>query len=162
MENPDFEQFDRVVLVITKEYIDNEDFEHVNDILTKLMENSIKNENKLSLIIDGYDNDLRELYEIPEIRNYFQTLDRLFPYWFYFVNRKTEEKYSSLVIIMLLLVPLEVIGENKGKKNIEYDIIKFNEFMSYHFHYLNELTDKLGFSLEENKRISMEVIEAFK
>jgi hypothetical protein len=162
MKKVNIENFDQVVFVITKEHIDHQDFEEVQSFLNLLMEDPIKYESKIFLVIHGYDNDSRELYEIQEIRDYFVILDKLFPYWFYFMLKKIEKNHSSLSLIMLLLVPFEINSEKEGVKNVEYDIQKFNDFMNIHFHYLNELTDKLGLSDEVNKRISLDVLNVFK
>jgi hypothetical protein len=40
---------------------------------------------KVSLVIDGYDDDPRDLYDIAEVRGWVQLLDIAFPFWFYFL-----------------------------------------------------------------------------
>jgi len=157
--NPD--KYDKIMSVISKEYIENKDFEYVQNFYNQMLENPTKYENKVILIIQGYDDDPRELFEINEVREYFSTLDKLFPYWFYFIYRKIEEGYSSLKLIMLLLVPCEVIDLNNGKKSIEYDLKEYAKFIKIHFHYFNELTDKLNMTLEENKRICSEIYKNY-
>lgn len=156
------EKYEIIVSVISKDYIDNHNFEEINSFYQQILDDPIKYENKIVLSIDGYDDDPRELYEIAEIRDYFSILDKLFPYWFYFLNKEVNSTSSSLRLIMLLSIPVKIIQASTEKKDIEFDVEKFIEFMNIHFHYLNELTDKLGLSLEENMRISNEVNENFK
>lgn len=155
------EEYQRVVSSISKEYIDNKDFDYVQNFFNQMLEEPLGYANKVVLMVEGYDNDPRELFEIQEIREYFSTLDRLFPYWFYFINREKNNGYSSLSLIMLLLVPNKIIKLKNGKNSIEYEIEKFKEFMDIHFHYFNEITDKIGMSLEENKKITKEIFENF-
>lgn len=156
------EKYGIIISVITKEYIDIKNFEEVQNFYSQMLDDPLKYENKVVIVIDGYENDDRELFEIQEIRDYFLTLDRLFPYWFYFLAKRNDIPYSPLKLIMMLLVPTQIINRNNQKNTIEYDIPEFIKFMNNHFHYLNELTDKLGLPLEENKRISEEVIKCFK
>lgn len=37
-------------------------------------------------LIQGYDNDPREVYAIPEIRQFYKKFREAWPYWFYFCN----------------------------------------------------------------------------
>jgi len=39
---------------------------------------------------NGYDHDARELFEIPEVREYNALLDNEFPYWLFFLTRLDE------------------------------------------------------------------------
>ncbi len=41
---------------------------------------------KVSLFIDGYDDDPCDLYAIDEVRSWVQLLDIAFPFWFYFLS----------------------------------------------------------------------------
>ena len=42
---------------------------------------------KLDVAFHGYDHDVRELFEIPEIRDYVELLDSQFPYWLFFLTK---------------------------------------------------------------------------
>lgn len=44
-------------------------------------ENLLKFFGRVEISIHGYDNDPRELYEIPEVKIYLKELNQLFPYW---------------------------------------------------------------------------------
>lgn len=46
--------------------------------------------NSITFIVEGYDQDPRELYTIPEVRVFFQAFRREWPYWLYFCNLDTE------------------------------------------------------------------------
>ena len=41
---------------------------------------------RLILVIDSYDDDQRELYMIPELREWMREVDREFPYWLFFMD----------------------------------------------------------------------------
>jgi len=42
---------------------------------------------KIDIVFHGYDDDTRQLFEIPEVRNFAFKLDEAFPYWFYFLSK---------------------------------------------------------------------------
>lgn len=157
----DLAKYEVITFVISKEWIETKYFEKIDGTFKILLSDPIKFENKIIILIEGYDNEPRPIWEIDEIREYFKTLDLLFPYWFYFMKKGKKSIEFGIKMIMLLLIPSKIISNNGKVASIEYDIPTSIEFMNMHFHYLNELTDKLGLSLEENKRISKEVIECF-
>lgn len=157
MSQIDVENYDTIVVVVSKEEVDSSDYVKVLEFFDAILLDAIRFENKLFIMIEGYDDDPRELYEIEEVRNYFSVLDKLFPYWFYFLNKKVENARSPLGLVTSILVPIVSIQSESQRREIEFDIEQLLQFLKNHFYYLNELTDRLGLSAEENKRISMEV-----
>jgi hypothetical protein len=55
----------------------------------------------VAIAIDGYNDDPRQLFEIPEVRDYVGKLDAGFPYWLFFLTKTSE----SLWMILLCFVP---------------------------------------------------------
>lgn len=161
MDQIDVEKYDTIVVVTSKEEVDSSDYSKIVEFYDSILLDAIKFENKLFVMIEGYDDDPRELYEIEEVRNYFVVLDKLFPYWFYFLAKNGEKSRSPLGLVTSLLVPIVCIQNESKRKEIEFDMVQFLEFLKKHFYYLNELTSKLGLSDDENRRISMEVKEQF-
>lgn len=155
------EDFDAIVCGISKNCIENSNFDEVQIFFETILQEPVKFENKLYLMITGYDDDPRELFEIDEVRQHLSVLDRIFPYWFYFLDKKEMGSNSPMVVITSLLVPLTEIKNVSGKKFIEFEIEKLKEFIDVHLHYLNELTDKIKLSEEENMRITQEVQKCF-
>ncbi|KOP36795.1 MULTISPECIES: chlororespiratory reduction 6 domain-containing protein [unclassified Flavobacterium] len=151
MDEINIERFETIVFIVAKEYIDDFNFVEIQNFCEKLLQEPSKANNKLMLMIDGYDEDPRELCEIEEVREYFSVLDKLFPYWFYFLNRNGDKTQSSLLLLASILVPIKKIEIVSGKKYIEHDVDKFLEFMKNHFYYLEELITKIG--LPDNERL---------
>jgi hypothetical protein len=48
-------------------------------------ENVRRFQRKVSLFVDGYDDDPRDVYAIDEVRRWLQLVDVAFPFWFYFL-----------------------------------------------------------------------------
>lgn len=60
---------------------------------------------RLALHISGYDQDPRELFEIPEVGQYLKALDEEWPFWFFFLNQADE---SLKVLAMCLCSSTDV------------------------------------------------------
>ena len=65
---------------------------------------------KVSMFIDGYDDDPRDLYAIDEVRSWVQLLDVAFPFWFYFLSLGPE---SSLRWLPFCLCRFEQVQGGK-------------------------------------------------
>ncbi|MBN6740606.1 hypothetical protein JKG47_08710 [Acidithiobacillus sp. MC6.1] len=57
---------------------------------------------RLIITFDGYDNDQREVWEIPEIRSYFAKLTEAWPYWLWFMNKAPAHSQIPLLTFLLL------------------------------------------------------------
>lgn len=56
---------------------------------------------RVDVAFHGYDHDSRELFEIPEVRDFVYALDDKFPFWLFFLNKKC----SGLQAISLCFLP---------------------------------------------------------
>jgi hypothetical protein len=155
---PKGKEFGIIIMTITREEIEQFDHEDQLKVLSELMETPNIYEGKINLYITGYDADSRALWEIKEVRDYFDFLDRCFPYWFFFLNRDLPKEINPLLLLTYILVPLHLLTSNNEKKNWEIDLDFLAEFANIHFYYFNEVTDKLEMPLDENKRISKEIM----
>ena len=59
--------------------------------------------NHLALFIEGYDDDPREIYAIPEVRKFYQQLWQRWPYWLYFCNLDTENLMMMVMCCNLVV-----------------------------------------------------------
>ena len=66
-------------------------------------EKSLKYQGKLNLKFDGYNEDSREIYEIPEIVQWLQKLDRLQIPWFWLVNTSSGSQ-NLLILLSCILI----------------------------------------------------------
>lgn len=114
---------------------------------------------KVEISFSGYDEDPRELFEIEEVRAYVAVLDRALPELFFFV--RTERPTYTLMTFALCQTEVEWVDGRSTKavtKEVRFDTRNVAGFLERHWPGLNELTDWLGMSIEENKRISFAVI----
>ena len=74
-------------------------------ILIDSQENVLRYRASLLFQISGYDEDPRELPEIPEVRDFFRQLNNEWPHWFWFAARN----FGAIALIMALLCKVKVI-----------------------------------------------------
>lgn len=113
---------------------------------------------RVELVFFGYDDDPRELYEIPEVRDYVALLDHVLADLFFFVN--TEIPAFTLLTFALCQTNIDWVDGQSTKaemKKICFDPRSVADFVERHFPGLNELTDWLDMPVEENKRISFAI-----
>lgn len=94
---------DLLVLLITRDEIRRGT---VGDVVDRLMvlsddsDNVVRYAQRLVVVIDGYNDDPRELTAIPEVVEFIRAIDREWSYWFHFLS--TEHDSLMLVLHMLL------------------------------------------------------------
>lgn len=148
------------VLSVSKDEIIAKDVSGFMTLLSKLTMNQeiiAKSRGKITFIIDGFDEDEREIYEIPEIRSWIKHVIPIFKYWGYFLNMESYFKnISGLTMIHVCSVDLKEIAtfKEEGKKYVEPDIEQTINLMNELFGWLNEFTDKYKIPLKTNKRQS--------
>jgi hypothetical protein len=91
---------------------------------------------RVSLFFEGYDDDPREVFDIPEIRRYAKALDEAFPYLFYFA---TLGQHGGNTLKVLALCLCRVVKVSDGSKPETND---YAQFLFSHITALNELCDR--------------------
>jgi hypothetical protein len=109
---------------------------------------------KVDITFHGYDSDSRELFEIPEVRNFVVELDSKFPFWLFFLTKRGQ----GLLCIMLCFMP-PYLTEN-ARKTIHPQ--RLDELLSKRwFPAMNQICDYVGLSHRENERLTERVADYF-
>jgi hypothetical protein len=132
------------------------------DHLESTKELAFECQGKIEIAFSGYDRDPRELFEIAEVRKYVALLDAALPELFFFA--RSERPAQTLHMFLLCLS--EVSWEDGRStpdvtRKVSYDTDRLAEFFTRHYPALNNMTEWLEMSIEENKRISYAVAECF-
>lgn len=102
--------------------------------------------------ISGYDEDPRELHQVPEVRSWMRELDLVFPYWFYFLARVP----ATMHFVAFSLC--DYVQTPRGD-HIKPEVLA--DFVVRHFAAMNELCEKLGEPEEEIQKLSKEIEACF-
>lgn len=142
-----------IFLVISREQIDEMNLHEPLTVLRQLAgnpEKAIAACGRISLVIDGYNTDPRELFEIPEVRRYILQLDALWPYWFFFLSQADD---SIKVIESCLCDSIEVVP---GVTSIDTE--QLNVCLTRHFSALNSYCEALNLPESKIEEISEGII----
>jgi hypothetical protein len=109
---------------------------------------------KLDIAFHGYDNDPRELFEIPEVRNYVSRLDIQFPFWLFFLTKDG----SGLQCIMFCLMPPYLTEE--ARKTVLPQ--RLDDLLSGRwFPAMNHICELVGFSERRIENLTDRVADYF-
>ena len=107
-----------LVYSVSKREVMNKDYKRIISSLDILKKAGKESKRKLCLSFDGYDNDKREIYEIPEIREFVKYIYDNYKYLFYFLTLIDNNRN----VIYACINDLEVIHRN-DEYNVKYRII---------------------------------------
>lgn len=113
----------------------------------------------LALLISGYDEDPRELHEIPEVRAYFKQLDALFPYWFH-VCVRIENTLQLLLTLLIELTPV-ALDDPPGAIGYRFAHDELNRFVQKRLDAMEALHLFHGFDQATSQRIRELVINYY-
>ncbi len=138
--------------------LDVSDVRNSFDRLRRTKELAAHCQGKVEICFYGYDDDPREVYEIPEVRKFAPVLVNALPELLFFLN--TGEDAFTLKALALCLTNVTIhsrIPDENNQIPVEVETDRLGEFLDNHFSGLNEMTEWLKMPIEENKRITFEV-----
>jgi hypothetical protein len=115
---------------------------------------------KVEFSFSGYDDDPRELFEIDNVRRYVARLDEALPELFFFA--RNQEPTSTLKTFLFCVQDVKCVDDEAtpaGMRKVEVDYAHLERFLGRHFAGLNEMTEWLGMSYEENKHIGLAAVK---
>ena len=142
-----------VYLVLSRQQVESGDRKEPMAFLQHIVANpdhALEFMGRVSLIVDGYNDDARELFEIPEVRCYLKALDDQWAYWFFFLSQADD---SIQILESCLCDTVEVIP---GVASV--DLEQMERSLTRHFTALNRLCEALDIPEEINQEISEGVI----
>lgn len=146
-----------VVLLISRRAVEAFDVASITSRLKPILanrENAWRYRCQMILVIDGYDNDPRELVDIPAVRRFLCKLDTQWPYWAFFFNQVDD----TIKIYLSCLCGAAFHGNGA----VELDIQKLQSTLMDGFTAMNEIFERFGFpedELEIHSRGLIEVVE---
>jgi len=94
----------------------------------------------LMFVIEGYDDDLREIHSIPEIRRFYTAFHEAWPYWLYFCNLETEALRMMVLCCLPSLAAIKVDG--RPNVTVNYDRLELLHFIGNDFGSMNAMCDR--------------------
>lgn len=103
-----------IVLSLLREDIEVGNINRAYGVLAELSadaDRALLYRGSLVIMFQGYDRDKREIYAIPEVREFFNNLANAWPYWGWFMEPEPGMPFVSL--LMSLLTPGQTVVQGK-------------------------------------------------
>lgn len=143
-----------VVLMISRRQVEERDMASVLTNLKPFLatrEDAWLYRGQMSLVVDGYNEDPRELVDILDVREFLRTLVLQWPYWAYFFNQVDDS---------IKLLGSCFCGANfPGGGAVEIDGAKIGDFLRRGFDGMNSIFDKHDFPEKELELMSKGLLE---
>ena len=147
-------QPDFVTIVISRKDIEAGDVSGTLSALSKFLnpEAALVYCEKLDIGVHGYDDDPRELNEVQDVRDFVYKLDAEFPYWCYFLSKRT----SGLMFILSCFCAPFVVPEVRDRiwRDQIADYLTRRGFPA-----MNHLGETIGCSETEIERMTQRVMD---
>jgi len=150
----------RILFAIDRKDIELCNTERISSFFERLTKNySVceKLQGKVDISVSGYETDSRELWQIPEVRYWFTQAEPKVKYWFYFLATEPPAAGLQLLFACLCNVETSQIVDSQGRRRVDFDTASMAPLIEKNFVFLNELTDHMGMTMEQNKRICFEI-----
>ena len=106
---------------------------------------------QVALAVDGYNDDPRELVDVPEVRTFLANFNQRWPYWAFYFNQVDDS--------IKLLASCLCAGHYLGRGQVEIDAEKLQRFLLTGFAAMNSIFDEHGIAEAELETMSNGVIE---
>jgi hypothetical protein len=106
---------------------------------------------QMTLVVDGYNDDPRELVDIPQVRTLLCNLEAAWPYWAFFFNQVDDS--------IKLLLSCAAGSRFLGRGAVEMDAQRVSAVLSHGFAGMNELFERFDFPEDELELMSRGLVE---
>lgn len=149
----------RVVAIPKKEILTG-NFDYIINFIERLSKNKdmlIKSRSTLDIFFPAYDEDDREIFQIPEIMDWLKkSVDVGIP-WFYFLD--TRKKNIGLTLLMRSYCrEIKIVKSDEGHL-VEFNRNDLKKFIEQNYINLNIFTEENKLSLEINREVSTGIFE---
>lgn len=157
------QDFDFILYAINRSDIENQEYSNVTAFFNRFRATKTlakKMQAKIDISISGYEFDRRELWQIPEVTLWFHKVEPQVKYWFYFLT--ADQLAGGLTLLTFcrckarwLGRPSKIAEQSGGMVDMNGNL--FGKFLERNYGWLNEISEWLNLSMEDNKKISLSV-----
>ena len=151
------QQSDYIVLQIPQEAIQNCDTSEYVTLLHGITDSLQSFEaafQRYVFLISGYDNDQRELYQIPEVVWFKKDLNSKLPFWLYFINTSDKKFFSWMIACLCRAMSLD---QDEETIYADFNADAYNELIETQFSNIVKLMSRLGMGESIQKKVIKEL-----
>ena len=105
-------------------------------------------------LISGYDDDPRELYQIPEVVSFIKDLNSKLPFWLYFVNTSDKRFFSWMIACLCQAMSLD---QDEETIYADFNAEAYNDLIEYQFNNIVKLMSGLGMGDSVKEKVLKEL-----
>ncbi len=142
------------VLMISRREVEAGDIASVLSRLKPFLatrEDARRYRGQMTLVVDGYNDDPRELVDIPVVRSILRQLEAAWPSWAYFFNQVDD----SIKLLLSCAAPHRFLGS--GAVEMDADLVA--AVLSRGFGGINTIFEQYGFPEDELETLSRGLVE---
>ena len=143
-----------VVLMISRREVEAGDIVSVVSRLKVFLatrEDAWRYRGQMTLVVDGYNDDPRELVDIPAVRSILRQLEASWPHWAYFFNQVDD----SIKLLLSCVAGSRFLG--RGAVEMHADLVA--AALARGFGGMNMIFDRFGFPEDELEKMSNGLVE---
>ena len=143
-----------VVLLISRREVEQADLASVLSRLKVFLatrEDAWRYHGQMTLVVDGYNHDPRELVDVPEVRTLLRRLEAEWPYWAYFFNQVDD----SIKLLLSCVAGARYLGN--GAVEMDADLVA--AAMARAFGGMNAVFERFNFPEDELELMSRGFVE---
>ena len=143
-----------VILLISGRQVEEGNIASVVDslkVFTATREDAWRYRGQMSLLVDGYNDDARELVDIAQVRDFLCALEQQWADWAFFLNQIDDS--------IKLLGPCVCGVDFPGGGAVEIDPQRLMKLLQRGFNGLNALFERFGFDEKELELMSLGLVE---
>ena len=142
-----------IFIGISRQEVESSDTSVLSALLRLLdKESAIQFRERVDIAVYGYDDDPRELYDVPKVRGFIRKLDDEFPYWCYFLSKRG----SGLLFILYCFCSPCLMPEARDRIEGE-EVAQY--LLKRGFPAMNALCEATGCCEAEVKQLTDRVME---
>ena len=105
-------------------------------------------------LISGYDNDQRELYQIPEVVWFKKDLNSKLHFWLYFINTSDKKFFSWMIACLCQAMSLD---QDEDTIYADFNADAYNDLIEYQFNNIVKLMSGLGMGESIQEKVLKEL-----
>ena len=151
------QQSDHIVLQISQRNIQDCDTSEYVTLLhgaTGSLQSFEEGFQKYVFLISGYDDDPRELYQIPEVVSFIKDLNSKLPFWLYFVNTSDKKFFSWMIACLCQAMSLD---QDEDTIYADFNAEAYNDLIEYQFSNVVKLMSGLGMGESIQEKVLKEL-----
>lgn len=151
-----------VVLALTRQEVESGNIASALErlhVLAGSRDSAMRYQESLLFVVEGYDDDPRELQEIREVRDFFANLTGHWPHWLWFLNRHM----GSIPLLMSLLCDSAIVRDSSGVIGVEFlDIDEIKDKLADLFGRGNAMFACFGITVDQANASAKSAVNALR